>query len=379
MRNDIPRICIIGAGAAGLAVAYALSLRGINCRICDAGKAGQGALAASAGMIAPGAEVWEARARPNALAGEFAGLARHGASAWPGWAERIARETGLDIGYRPCGSLIPLDDAHAPGTQILGALDALGIEAHRLHGAAAQAHLPGLAAPDGAAFLPGDAQVSAPDLARALPLALAARGIEVNENARVATLERRAQGWRLILASGEVIDTDIAVLAAGWAAAKLHPAAQDVTPVKGQAVMLAGGAASGYGALLRAGEVYVAPKSGGRLLVGASAEPGLSDLTTDPGTARTLLERAARHLPAIAGMDVLAHWAGVRPALPGMMPRAGEAEPGLFVALGAHRHGVMLAPAIGEGLAGLIADGRSEVPLAAFAPDRVNEGLSSGG
>lgn len=374
MRKDAPRVCIIGAGAAGLALAHALSLRGINTRICDAGKAGQGALAASAGMIAPGAEVWEAQGRPHERGDAFARLARHSAALWPQWAQRLRKDTGVDIAYQACGSLIPV---RQPG---MGqALARCGIEADLLDEQAARARMAGLAAPQGAAFLPGDAQLSAPLLARALLAAIRSGGADISEGARAVALERAGGVWRTRLDDGGVIDADCVVLAAGWAAARLHPAAGGVYPVKGQALMLDRGAAPDDGPLLRAGDVYLAPKPGGRLLVGATAEPGRSDVETDPSALDMLLGRAARHLPAIAGMRVTGHWAGVRPALPGMMPRAGEAQPGLFVALGAYRHGVMLAPAIAEGLAMLIAEGRADGPLAAFAPDTVNEGLSSGG
>lgn len=373
MRKYAPRVCIIGAGAAGLALAHALSLRGINTRICDAGKAGQGALVASAGMIAPGAEVWEARGRSHAPGNAFASLARHSAALWPQWAQRLRKVTGIDIAYRACGSLIPV---RQPG---MGeALAECAIEAELLDESAALARLPGLAAPQGAAFLPGDAQLSAPLLARALLTAASTSGAEIREDARAVALGRAGSVWRTRLADGGVIEADYVVLAAGWAAAGLHPAAAGIYPVQGQALMLDAGTMP-VGPLLRAGDVYVAPKPGGRLLVGATAEPGRSDVQTDPGAADTLLGRATRHLPAIAAMPVTDHWAGVRPALPGMMPRVGEAEPGLFVALGAYRHGVMLAPAIAEGLAALIAEGRADGPLAPFAPDTVNEGLSSGG
>lgn len=369
MRNDAPRVCIVGAGAAGLSLAYALSSHRINTRICDAGKAGQGALAASAGMIAPGAEIHEAGARPHPLSSAFARLAVHSASLWPAWAQRLRSETGIDPEYRASGSLIPLP-GDAEGANAAASLQALGVKAHRLTQAEAVRHLPGLDS-EGSLFLPGDAQLSAPRLGEALITALRASAhAELREQVRVTGIEPGAQGWRVRLADGETIETDCVVLAAGWAAETLHPAAAGVFPVKGQALMLQSRADAGTDSwpLLRAGDVYLASKPGGRVLVGASAEPGRSDTVTDTVTADTLLERAARHVPAIASMRRLSHWAGVRPALPGMMPRAGEAAPGLFVALGAYRHGVMLAPALAEGLARAIAgEGESE-HLVPFAP-----------
>lgn len=331
-------------------------------------------MAASAGMIAPGAEIWEARARPHPREGAFAALARHSAGLWPQWAQRLLAETGIDPAYRPCGALLP---AREP--DMVEALATLGVEAEALDQDGARRHMPGLAMPEGAVFLPGDAQVSAPLLGRALITALGQRGVDMREGARVTGLERAGGFWQVHLASGGTIAADYAVLAAGWAAADLHAAASGVYPVKGQALMLDAGRDVASWPLLRAGDVYMAAKPGGRLLIGASAEPGRSDRDTDRATAGALLERAARYLPAVLDMTEQAHWAGVRPALPDMMPRAGLAEPGLVVALGAYRHGIMLAPAIAEGLARLIDEGVTEASLAPFAPGTVNEGLSSGG
>lgn len=362
MRNDAPRVCIIGAGAAGLALAYALSLRGINTVICDAGKAGQGALSASAGMIAPGAELWEGRQRAHPLSGAFGVLARRSASLWPGWARRLQAETGVDIGYRQCGALLP----RSPG--VVDWLAGHGVQARLLRAEQASAHIPGLVMPQGAAFLPGEAQVSAPLLASALIAAITARGGIMREQSRVVALHRQGDAWHVRLASGDVIEADFVALAAGWAATELHPAAADIYPVKGQALIVDAGAPLDW-PILRGGDVYLAAKPGGRLLIGASVEPGRSDAGTEPDMARELIARAARHVPQIASMAPLSHWAGVRPALPGLMPRAGLAEPGLVVSLGAYRHGVMLAPVLAEGLAALIAGGRLDDDIVPFAPD----------
>lgn len=325
-------------------------------------------------MIAPGAEIGEARSRPHDRSRAFAALAQHSAAMWPDWAARLYTESGIDPAYRPCGSLVPVREPAMVET-----FAALGVEGEWLHGAALQARLPGACLPDGALFLPGDAQVSSPLLARALMTILARKGVEIRENTRITSLARAGDGWRIMTESGEAEYTDFVVLAAGWAATQLHPSAADVYPVKGQALMLDAGEDCASWPLLRAGNVYLAAKPGGRLVVGASVEPGRSNGAVDPSVAKGLLQRAARYLPGVAEMDQLAHWSGVRPALPGLMPRAGLAEPGLVVALGAYRHGVMLAPVLAEGLAALIDEGRLPDPIAPFAPDTVNEGLSSGG
>lgn len=358
------RVCIIGAGAAGLALAHALSSRAIELLICDAGKAGQGAIAASAGMIAADAEAAESLDPSSPAHRAFHSLARHSAQMWPLWSETLLQNTGIDVQYRRSGVLVPGDDTgHA--ARMAAQAGRFAIAARR----ALAEDAPGYPLAPGALFLPGEARLDPRVLARALQHAVCAAGARILEDSPVERLV--STGGRITgvqLASGDVLNADAVVIAAGWAAARLHACADGLVPVKGQILRLDTGGDTSRWPVVRGDGVYIVPASGGHVLAGASVEPGLDDTRTDTATRDALMAQAGRLHPDAPRWRLVDHWAGVRPAFPDRMPRVGEAAPGLFVCLGGHRNGILLAPALAEGLAREITGEGRDAHLAPFAP-----------
>lgn len=369
MTTSNMRVCIIGAGASGLSLAHALSSPHIELLICDAGKAGHGAIAASAGMIAPGAEAIESLDPSRPRHQDFYRLARHSAALWEGWAAHLGAKTGTDIAYRRCGALIPASDP-APLAAIAGGF---GIASE-----SAGARWPDLAPARAGLILPEEARLDPRALAAALQISVRQAGARVQEDTPVAGIvfrHGRAAGVRL--EDGREIGADCVVIAAGWAGAHLHRAAGDLQPVKGQILLFDAGRDLSRWPLIRGEGVYLVPGPAGHVLVGASVEPGRSDTQTDSQAASALMARARALVPELAEWRLVDHWAGVRPSLPDRMPRAGRASDGLYLSIGAHRNGILLAPAIAGALAREIMGQGPDELLAPFAPNAVNESLSS--
>ena len=86
------------------------------------------------------------------------------------------------------------------------------------------------------------------------------------------------------------------------------------------------------------------------------------------GGLHAVLGHALRLVPGLSEAPVTATWAGFRPAAADDRPMLGAVEPGLFVATGHHRNGVLLGPETGRLLADLVATGRCDRDLAPFAP-----------
>jgi len=160
------------------------------------------------------------------------------------------------------------------------------------------------------------------------------------------------------------------ILAAGAASIPGAPGEAAMTPVKGQMIAFAAERPLAPNHVVRAFELYLAAKPGVRLVAGSTSEPGEAGLETDPDAVAALAERAARVTPGLKAAPVLERWAGLRPRSRDAMPVVGEASPGLFIAGGAYRNGVLLAPIIAEGLAELVLAGRELDLLAPFAPGR---------
>jgi glycine oxidase len=122
---------------------------------------------------------------------------------------------------------------------------------------------------------------------------------------------------------------------------------------------------------VRTPDVYLVPRADGELVVGATMEERGFDVTTTAGAALTLLKDACRTVPGCAELVIAEIAAGLRPALRDGLPAIGAGgPPGLYVATGHYRHGVLLAPATARFLVDEIDGGRPAPQLAAFRPGR---------
>lgn len=161
----------------------------------------------------------------------------------------------------------------------------------------------------------------------------------------------------------------VVVNCAGAWACTLGPEPLPTRPVKGQILAVVGGPSLQH--VVRSPEVYLVPRSDGRLLIGATLEEGGYDKRTDPATIERLRSAAIRLLPAIAKARILEAWAGLRPGTPDDLPILGEtASPGYFAATGHFRDGILLAPVTSQAMAELICNEECRRDISAFSPQR---------
>jgi len=120
---------------------------------------------------------------------------------------------------------------------------------------------------------------------------------------------------------------------------------------------------------------YLVPRADGLLVVGATseAEAGFSEGLTPLGQ-RQLQEGLEALLPEAAHWPPMERWCGFRPCTPDEGPLLGESGiPGLWLATGHHRNGVLLAAITAELLAEVICgtpSPESQRWLNAFDPNR---------
>jgi glycine oxidase len=123
--------------------------------------------------------------------------------------------------------------------------------------------------------------------------------------------------------------------------------------------------------VVRSPDVYLIPRSDGRLLVGATVEEAGFDKRTDLATIQRLHRAALALIPELADAKILEDWAGLRPGTPDALPILGETStPGYYAATGHFRDGILLAPITAEVMAAVIEDRTPEFDLAAFSPAR---------
>lgn len=340
------RVRIEGAGLAGLSCAWFLARAGARVVVEDIAEPGRGASWAAAGMIAPAFEgAGEAGQHPDLFA-----LAMRSAAMWPEFAAQVARVSGLEVGYRHEGSVAlatsPGEVRHLEAVE--AALAPFGYDGLRLPERVVRAYEPALGSGVGEALLLStDTQVDNRALVRALLAGLDRLGVVVR--AHVGDEAGPEEAF------------DAVILARGWRS-------PGVSPVRGQLTAIA--REPGHPErVVRAGRLYVAPKAD-RIIIGASVEPGRSDLAVEAEALDVLRERAARLCPSLARGAVLERWAGVRPVTRDGAPALGELSPGRYLAAGHGRNGVLLAPVTGAILSALVLDGKTDELSARFTPQR---------
>jgi len=120
--------------------------------------------------------------------------------------------------------------------------------------------------------------------------------------------------------------------------------------------------------VIRSPEVYLIPRSDGRLLVGATVEEAGFDKRTDIATMQRFHRAALELVPELRKAKILEDWAGLRPGTPDALPILGATEtPGYYVATGHFRDGILLAPITAEVMAAVIEGRTPEYDLTPFS------------
>ena len=198
----------------------------------------------------------------------------------------------------------------------------------------------------------------------ALRLALNEQSVELNPTA-VIHLERDNQHWRVHRADGvSSVHGVVVISTALHSDVLLEPLGQarPMTPVLGQAVALQLETGprtwTNWPSVLVDQGFNLIPTEPGRLLLGATVEPG-DRASDDPlSLMRSLNERAPAWLRSA---KVVGHWSGLRARpVDRPAPLLEELEPGLILASGHYRNGVLLTPATAEWVADLVGKARNE-------------------
>jgi glycine oxidase len=366
-------VLVVGGGAIGLAAAYRLAERGARVQVVDA-SGGRGASWAAAGMLAPVTE---------AAFGEEP-LTRLNLAAVPAFrrlAEQLQDRTGRPIGLSTAGTLAVAFNAddRAALDRLTDFRTGLGLHAQRLSGTDTRALEPYLAAGvRGGVLAADDLSVDNRRYLGALHSAAEAVGVGF-ATAEVTGLLQRAgaavTGVRT--ATGEQLRAGTVVLCGGAATGAL--AGLPVHPVKGQILRLAvperlrtAGPVLTHTlrGLVRGSEIYLVPRSGGEVVVGATSEQQGHDTQVTAGGVYELLRNAYELLPVSSEFDFVEARAGSRPGTPDNGPILGRLAPGLVVATGHYRNGILLSALTADAVAALVA-GEPVAPVwAPFSPDR---------
>lgn len=362
-----PDVLIVGAGMIGAACADALSARSLRVTVIERDAVGSGATAAGMGHLVA----------MDDNAAELA-LSTHSLKLW----RELVDGQPQRHEYSRCGTIWvaaddeELDAANAKAAVMSGqGLECAVLGAQDLYRLEPQLR-PGLA---GGLLVQGDGLVYPPKSARILLARAVARGATLVMG-EVAALEdgavRLADGSRL--AAGRI------VLAAGTRCLGLAPDLP-LRPKKGHIMITdrypgfirhqlveLGYIKSAHAADGDSVAFNLQPRPTGQILIGSSRQFDTTDLAAEPGMMARMLRRAVEFTPALAGLNVLRCWTGLRAATPDGLPLIGPdlSRRNVWLATGHEGLGITTSLATAELLAAQMAGGQAGIDAAPYLPSR---------
>ncbi|MGW3418104.1 glycine oxidase ThiO [Streptomyces phaeochromogenes] len=369
-------VLVVGGGIIGLVTAWRAAQRGFTTALVDPAPGG-GAAQVAAGMLAA---VTELHYGEQTLLGLNLASARR----YPDFAAELTEATGQDVGYRRCGALaVALDaDDRAQLREVHALQRRSGLESEWLSGRECRRLEPMLApGVRGGLRVDGDHQIDPRRLAGALVTACERAGVTFHRTwaDRLTVVRDRAVG--VVTPDGTELSAGQVVLAAGSLSGRFAGVPDNVLPpvrpVKGQVLRLAipkryaPFLSRSVRAVVRGNHIYLVPRESGELVVGATSEELGWDTTVTAGGVYELLRDAHELVPGITELPLTETRAGLRPGTPDNAPLLGPTElPGLLLATGHYRNGVLLTPVTGDAMAHALTTGELPDEARPFTPRR---------
>ena len=354
-RDSSVRVAIVGGGVMGCATALAIAERGADAVVLERAVPGAEASSAAAGILGAQAELHGPLRERNAA------LFARARDAWGPWARELREASGIDVGYRVSGVLrVALAETEREElAREVAWQQSRGLRASLLDASAAREVEPQLApAVLAAAFFADDGQVDPPALLRAL-VAAAARSprITIRSGATVQKLlveHERCVG--VTLDEGD-LRADAVVLAAGsWSS--LVPGVPSLRSRRAARARPDGparraAAAPAHDRLRREHVRRPARRRPRRLRLddGERRVPqgGHRGGPRGDPRGRARVRPFARRRAVLVGMEQLPSARRGRAPLIGASPL-----PGLFLATGHHRNGILLSKVTADAVASAV-------------------------
>jgi glycine oxidase len=353
-------VVIVGGGIIGLSLAIALRKRGATVLVVERGEPGREASHAAGGMLVDCPLETHVALQP---------LATASARMYPEFARELELESGMKVDLRDHGTIVFPQPAHENEWEKVSSALALRAPLSELE--------PALAESDRPAFYLKERSVDPRGLVAAALKAARNLGVDISSGETVTAVNLSDDHVTGVTTPKTSFLAPKVVNCAGAWSGQIGPYPLPTRPVKGQMLCLAAPSHELLKHVIRSPEVYLIPRSDGRILAGATVEEAGFDKRTDPATMQRFHRAAIALVPELRNAKILEDWAGLRPGTPDGLPILGATRtPGYCIATGHFRDGILLAPITAQVMADVITGVTPVHGLAAFSPARFSTGTA---
>jgi glycine oxidase len=374
-------VIIVGGGLIGGSIAFELASEKLRIVVLDRQEPGREASWAAAGMLAPSPDSPESSA--------LVPLGKESLRLYPEFVAAIERASSKSPEFTRNGTFEVFR-----GPQAVTRRDAMVTEFRQL-GLAAEAmspddtrkHEPSLAPHARAvAWLRDEATVDPRLLVEAVLAAATQRGAEIRANRGVDALIYEGKACVGVFVGGQKLAAKHVIVAAGSFCSTIADATHEaheqlrqyapVHPVRGQMLALRSPTVQ-LKKVLRSEYGYLVPRRDGRIIAGSTLENAGFVKQVTPQGVRQILDAALELAPALVDAKIVEDWSGLRPGTPDQLPIIGPTDiPGLWLATGHYRNGILLAPATAKIMRDWIVTGKSNFNAESFSPLRFTSAKS---
>ena len=363
-------VAIIGGGAMGCAAAYYLAKAGVRSTIIESDGIGTQASGYNAGGLNP--------LTGYGLPGPLTNISNVTFRMHNDLAQTLEDESGVAYHHKTIAIVsVAFDDSDLPEMQqTYGAFEAADdrFTAHWLDADDLRKMEPRLnPAAQRGLFTHGHCSLSGYEFTLALARAAERNGAEIRQGKAVELQTKGDRVAGVTMDDGE-LSCDAVIIASGpWSAQAEQwlGVSIPVEPYKGEILRLRiNGDLPEHD--FSGGGANVHNRADGLLWAGATEERKGFDRQPSDSARETLMKGATTLMPFLKDAEIAKQTACLRPLTPDWLPIVGAA-PGwdnAYLATGAGKKGILLAPAIGKATADIITNGETDMPLDGFAPDR---------
>ena len=384
-------VVVIGGGAIGSSVAFALARRGASVTLLDASTPGRATSASAGGLWSLGESLGlgcgvilhtaqkGAGDGPAPLPRTFMDFLWASNLRFPSLAAELRTLCGIDIEAEAATGLLYLVYDEEQERHASRIVEWAGSD----HGAVEKWTPQHIRDRDplithdlrSAIHFPGDNQVNPMLLTEALKRGACAKGVCYLAEARVRAL--RCSNGRVVAVESDkgTIACGAVVNAAGaWSAqiARLAGIEIPIQPVRGQIICTEALQPGTLRANLSTRDCYILQKAHGEVIIGSTTEYCDFNTSVRYEDMCSLAAGAIRAVPALRNVTLKRAWAGLRPGTPDELPILGPAAEleNFFHATGGFRTGIVAAPLTGEVVAASVLGQTPEFPIEPFLASR---------